>query len=58
MPLVVRELIIRATVEQGAQPGAGGAEAPSQGDGKKERQAIVTECVDQVLEILADREAG
>ncbi len=57
MPLVVRELVIRATVEQGAsQAGAGGADVAPEKKTTRERQAVVAECVDQVLDILADRE--
>lgn len=57
MPIVVRELVIRATVEQGIpQAESGGADATPGKKAKRERQAIVAECVDQVLDILSDRE--
>ena len=55
MALVVRELVIRATVEQG--PGDKQAEpAQGAGGGAQAKQDIVAECVDQVLEILREGE--
>ena len=51
MAIVVRELVIRARVDaEAAEPEA---EAAPQGGASK---AIVAECVDQVLEILRERE--
>ena len=46
MPIEVRELIIRTEVEAAAQ--AGGAPADSSSD----KQALIQECVEQVLEKL------
>lgn len=50
MPLVVRELIIRALVQD--ETVTAPAETPSE-DAARE---LVSQCVDQVLEILRERE--
>lgn len=47
MPIEIRELIIRAEVSD-KEKGAGSAAKPD----KKEKQKIIQECVDQVLEML------
>lgn len=54
MPIVIRELIIRATAEQGA----GGTEPDLAEPKPKEanRQELVTEVVDQVFDILRAKE--
>ena len=50
MPIEIKELVIRATVEQsGADKKAGGRESG------KDRSELVAECVEQVLEILRKR---
>ena len=51
MPLVIRELVIRATVDDGAEPAEQlePASPPAQED-------VVAECIDQVFEILRQRE--
>ena len=50
MPIEIRELVIRATVRDDAgAAGAGGAGGDARGD---EREALVAECVEQVMEIL------
>jgi hypothetical protein len=56
MPIEIRELHIRVAVSApageanaGAAPGAAAAEEPA-------REALVAECVEQVLRILANRE--
>jgi len=51
MPVQVNEIIIRAVVESGT--GGGGATPGSGTDGM---EALVSECVEQVLEILRERE--
>ncbi|MBD2700753.1 hypothetical protein IC229_08900 [Spirosoma sp. BT702] len=56
MPIEIRELIIRARVEEI------GAANPAQNGGRNsqntmaEREAIVAACVEQVLKILADKQ--
>ena len=48
MPIEIRELVIKATVEsEGQSGGAAGGGRPD----AKQRQPIVSECVDQVMEI-------
>ncbi len=47
MPIEIRELIIKAEVSDQEQS-AGSSAKP----GKKEKQQLIRECVDQVLEIL------
>ena len=51
MPIVVEEVVI--SVEVTNQASGGGAAAP---DGAADRQAIVEECVERVLEILRRKE--
>jgi len=50
MPIVVDEVVI--TVEVGNAASGGAATAPAPSD---DRQALIAECVERVLEILRDR---
>lgn len=52
MPLYVDEVVISVEVAEG---GAGGA-APAGGGASGDRQALVAECVERVLEVLRERE--
>jgi hypothetical protein len=52
MPIEIKELVIRATVGDGAPPQASGA---SQGS-TLDQEAIIEACVEQVLQILKDKE--
>lgn len=55
MPIVVDEVVISVDLaNEGGAAGPGGAR-PSGGT-DLDRQALVNECVERVLEILADRE--
>ncbi len=47
MPIEIKELVIRATVDTG---GADRSSAPAKG--AEQKQEIVADCVEQVLEIL------
>lgn len=49
MPIEVRELVIRTEVEATAQAGG----APS--GGESDKQALIQECVEQVLEKLKQK---
>lgn len=51
MPINIKEVIVRVTVDANSQRPADGAE-----EGAKRRDGIVQECVDQVLEILKERQ--
>lgn len=51
MPIVVDEVVI--TVEVGNAAGGGAATPPPPAE---DRQALVAECVERVLQILAERE--
>ncbi len=51
MPIVVEEVIL--SVEVGNQAAGGAAPAPA---GPEEKQALVQECVDRVLDILREKE--
>ena len=53
MPIQIRELIVTATVEEGraASPQPASADAPS-AQNTPSHDAIVQECVDQVLRVL------
>lgn len=48
MPIEIRELVIRATVEDGEKPRQENAAPQEQND----QQQIIEECVEQVLKIL------
>ena len=50
MPIEIRELIIKTTVD----PNSGSATSASQG-GEEEKQALIQECVDKVMEILKEK---
>ena len=50
MPIVVDEVVI--TVEVGNAAGGGAASPPPPAD---DRQALIAECVERVLEVLRDR---
>jgi hypothetical protein len=61
MPIVVDEVIISVEVTNAASGGAGeggsGAASPaSAGAGGGDKQALIAECVERVLEILERRE--
>ncbi len=50
MPIEIRELIIKATVSgEGNSAGSGGGS-------DDDKQAMIQECVDQVMEILKEKE--
>jgi hypothetical protein len=51
MPVIVDEVVI--SVEVTNQEAGGAASSPS---GSEDKQAIVAECVERVLEILAQKE--
>ncbi|MCB0570864.1 MAG: hypothetical protein KDC66_13910 [Phaeodactylibacter sp.] len=51
MPLIIKELVIKATVGEGS----GGQQAPASSTPASE-EAIVASCVEQVLQILKDKE--
>ncbi|USX24244.1 DUF5908 family protein [Oxalobacteraceae bacterium OTU3CINTB1] len=57
MPIEIRELHIKVAVTAGA--GAGGGAAPAGGaadtSGDQAQQAIVAQCVEQVLRILQNK---
>lgn len=61
MPLEIRELVIRATVEEDsaaaagetARPAASGGPAP--GAAASDRARLIAECVEQVMEALRER---
>jgi hypothetical protein len=59
MPIEIRELVIRATVEDeggetSAKPGAPGGKPPP-GAASAERARLIAECVDQVMEVLREK---
>jgi len=63
MPIVVDEVVISVEVEErpagGPRPGGGGGGGGGGAGGAApagDRQALVAECVERVLEILAQRE--
>jgi hypothetical protein len=55
VPIEIRELHIRVSVS-GAEPGhPAGAAAPAPGAEGDAKQAMVAECVEQVMDLLRDR---
>lgn len=60
MPLEIRELIIRAVVDEDEPSSAGaasaaGGHAPAPGAASAERARLVAECVEQVMEVLREQ---
>jgi len=51
MPIEIRELVIKATVNESAAKRATG----KGGSGDSDKELIVSECVEQVLDILKER---
>ncbi len=52
MPIEIKELVIKATIDdQGSQSGGGQGGAPA-----SQKQEIVEMCVEQVLEILKEKQ--
>lgn len=52
MPVEIKELIVRVTVD----PNVGGASPQPDANPAREREALVSECVDQVLQILKEKQ--
>jgi hypothetical protein len=52
MPIVVKELVIRATVSE--RP-ASGSSLASSGQDQISREELIKECVEQVMEILKQK---
>jgi hypothetical protein len=55
MPIEIRELHIRVSVSPPAGGAPAGAPSPASGADGDGRQALVAECVEQVLQVLHDR---
>lgn len=51
MPIVVDEVVISVEVANAASGGAASAPAP-----QEDRQALIAECAERVLQILRDRD--
>lgn len=57
MPVEVRELIIKAVVEQeGGSATSGGSTAASSGNSVSPQEETIKMCVDKVLEILREKD--
>lgn len=52
MPIQIRQLIIKAEVQDGQKSSGSGSSKLS----AKEREILIQECVNQVMQILADRQ--
>jgi hypothetical protein len=54
MPIQIKELIIRATVDENAGQGSSPTSSPGSSgtDKEKEKERLIRECVDEVLEVL------
>lgn len=55
MPIEIKELHIRVSVNAPAGSKPAGAPGPDPGAGADARQALVADCVDQVLQVLRDQ---
>lgn len=55
MPIEIKELHIRVSVNASAGAKPAGAPGPAPGADGEARQTLVAECVEQVLEILRDQ---
>lgn len=56
MPIVVDEVIISVEVEAPPAADARSPARPASGSAPEDKQALVAECVERVLEILAQKE--
>ena len=55
MPIMIKELHIRVSVTPPADGRPAGTPAPVAGGAPGDRQALVAECVEQVLQVLSDQ---
>jgi len=55
MPLEIKELHIKVTVNQPSQGQQSAAAAPSGGQADDDKDAIISQCVDEVLEIINNK---
>jgi hypothetical protein len=58
MPIEIKELHIRVTVNApstGGNASAPSAASPATGGGAADKEALLAECVEQVLQILQDK---
>jgi hypothetical protein len=56
MPLEIRELHIKVNVNQPSPGGGAGAQVPGGGkDAEDEKDAWISQCIDEVMQILRDR---
>ena len=55
MPIEVRELVIKATVQQSNSTGSSGASGGANNNNVSGNQEIINLCVEKILEILKHR---
>ena len=55
MPIEVRELVIKATVQQSGSNGSSGASTSSGNNTVSGNQEIINLCVEKILEILKEK---
>jgi hypothetical protein len=55
MPLEIRELQIKVTVDQPQGQNAQPQERPQSSTDKNDKEAIINQCIDQVMEILNNK---
>lgn len=56
MPIEVRELIIKATIQQDGAPVAGSAPSSATGNNNvSPNEEIINTCIEKVLEIIKDK---
>jgi hypothetical protein len=56
MPVEILELVVRANVQESANAAVAPAAGNAQQGANMQQQAIIQQCVEQVLEILRNRE--
>ncbi|MGZ8538505.1 MAG: DUF5908 family protein [Flavisolibacter sp.] len=56
MPLEIKELIIRVSVNQpGQQSSSSQTSSSQQGDNKDEKESLINQCVEQVVDLLKNK---
>lgn len=55
MPIEIKELVIRATVNNKPPSGNGSASQQQPSGNEADQEAIISACVEQVLQILKDK---
>ena len=55
MPLEIRELYIKVNVSEPAPGGGAGAVVPKPGDAGEDKDQMIAQCIDEVLQVLKSK---